>query len=795
MKGEKIVKKRWLSIFLILALALTMVSWEVFAAGEQAVTILGQNGEEKGEYPDLVQAAEAADDGDTLVLNQNVTNTAVIEVDKTLTLDGNHHTVAAVDKAFDMFRVTTEGTLTVRNVTLDGSSTENRSFSDIINIEGGKVYIEEGAILTNNRTAAVGIGTNVPGGVCVMNGGKITGNLNPAGSNSTGAAVTVLEGSTFIMNGGEISHNETLKYGTAGIMVTRGGTAYLNGGVIEENTALIAGMGAAVTIHGGRVEFNGTTIRNNTSANGYGAVYVRDASSFGTRWSGIAVITGGEFYGNKDEDGTPNAFYLWSSSETGAYLSFQGSPKIQGASRIYANGGTNAYPDFLPLRVEGAFTPQIPVELDVKYGYLIGQTMVEYDTDIPADSSHFVAAQEGYGFQKDEENNLLYTEEMVKVNFRDGDQVLDSRWSFVEDTVSQPDEDDFVKEGYELVGWYQDASLTQPWDFSSDTPGRGSGTLDLYAKWKALPPEAPEGSLVENLLKENAVTIDCTNGEVEHDSVTYGLKEGYIIGQVYGDEDTGYKVDISVPAAPYVKQHNTDTGAAHTLFPEDQQTQIITLEYVGDAWQVGQGEAPVTYTVLCETPAPQPPTAPEGSLVENLLKENAVTIDCTNGEVEHDSVTYELKEGYIIGQVYGDEDTGYKVDISVPAEPYVKQHNTDTGAAHVLSPEDQPAQIITLEYVGDAWQVGQGEAPMTYTVLCETEMPEEPGGGEEEHPSIPPADRPGGGDWDWPSASTGGQQEDAGKLPPQTGDAANVAGALLLLAVSGGLLAFLGKRH
>ena len=237
---------------------------------------------------------------------------------KSLTLDGQGHTVTAKNEAFSMIEVRATGALTIQDIVMDGSSAENRSFSNILNIEGGRVTIEDGVTLKNNRTSAINIGTNVPGGVCVMNGGTITENVMPAGSSSTGVAVTVLEESTFIMNGGTISNNQALKYGSPGIMVTRGGKAVLNDGVIEGNQTNVAANGSAVTIKGGEVELNGTVIRNNTSAAssygaGYGAIYVKEITSFEDKWPGVLTITGGEITGNQDADGNPNAIYLWSS--------------------------------------------------------------------------------------------------------------------------------------------------------------------------------------------------------------------------------------------------------------------------------------------------------------------------------------------------------------------------------------------------------------------------------------------------------------------------------------------------
>lgn len=508
---------QWPTILLTVIITSLWFSCTVFAVNEvdthlqDPITVRASDGSETG-YPTLFEAADAAKDGDTILLNQNIEMaffdrngsrqkpTMMVE-NKTLTLDGQNHTVTAKNEAFSMIEVRPGGKLTIQNIVLDGSAADNRRFSNIVNVEGGELFLENGSVLTNNCTAAVGIGTNVPGGSCTMNGGSITGNIMPAGSNDTGVAVTVLEGSTFILNGGTISDNQALRYGCSGIMVNRGGMAILNGGTITGNTTAVAGMASAVHIKGGRVELSGTEIQNNTSANGYGAIYVTNHSSFGEKWDGVLDISGGSITGNTDADGTSNAIYLWSRSSiegTGAYLYFSGSPKIEGASRIYANGSSSVA--FQPAVVDGAFTPVVPVEFDLLFDYVVGQTIVEYTDGVPADSTHFIAAREEYGFQKDTENNLLYTEAKRKVIFMDGDTPCDALtyWEFVEATVKAPGDGLPIKDGYVIEGWYSDDTLNEKWDFANDVIARESSDFFLHGKWIAAPSEPSDPGTDDN---------------------------------------------------------------------------------------------------------------------------------------------------------------------------------------------------------------------------------------------------------------------------------------------------------
>lgn len=249
------------------------------------------------------------------------------------------------------------------------------------------------------------------------------------------------------------------------------------------------------------------------------------------------------------------------------------------------------------------------------------------------------------------------------------------------------------------------------------------------------------------LLKDNAVTIDCVNEQENHENKTYGLKEGtYTIGDLTGNSADGYTCDITITNPnSYVDDYN-EVLKGHVLDPKEQNREI-TLRYVNGKWTVDEGEAPVKYTVKCETdPGTTIPEKPDNPTVEELLINNAVTIDCINDDVNHPNKTYGLLGKYTIGEVTDDETKGYKVDITVePDEAYVIQYNKDTGVQHSLLPEQQEAKVITLVYDDGQWALEEGYTPVTYTVICDSDSgdqtdPSDPTNPDDDNPVNPGGD-------------------------------------------------------
>lgn len=289
-------------------------------------------------------------------------------------------------------------------------------------------------------------------------------------------------------------------------------------------------------------------------------------------------------------------------------------------------------------------------------------------------------------------------------------------------------------------------------------------------------PQKPDKPTVEGLLVDSAVKINCINEDASHadKAKTYSLLDGYTIGDVEGNETDGYTVDVTVAPNAYVTQYNTDTGVDHDLSPDTQGEKTIQLVYVNDKWTVKEGSAPVSYDVVCVTdPGTTTPDKPTDDQVEVLLKDNAVTIDCTNKDVDHADKTYGLLGEYIIGEVQGNETDGYTVDVTVAPDAYVTQYNTDTVVDHVLSPNTQGDKVITLVYAEGQWKVEDGSAPVTYTVVCDTDS------GEPTDPTDPttPTDPSNPGDNDGNQGDNGNTDGGNGNNTGNTDNDGNINGS------------------
>ena len=180
-----------------------------------------------------------------------------------------------------------------------------------------------------------------------------------------------------------------------------------------------------------------------------------------------------------------------------------------------------------------------------------------------------------------------------------------------------------VREGYEWAGWakytinLQDVKnppFATYYDWSPDTTNvSGTGTHYIYMIYHQEAPSiptAPNSNTVEKLLDDGAVKVDCINNNVVHEDAMYGLfPDSYTIGDVEGGETSGYTCDITVQPGPYVRAYNK-TLEGHTLDPDDQTSETITLTWDTDSnsWSKPDTGIPVIFTVKCTTTPP--PTDP-----------------------------------------------------------------------------------------------------------------------------------------------------------------------------------------
>lgn len=178
------------------------------------------------------------------------------------------------------------------------------------NTDGG-VYHEaskNGAFEMNNgiisgNAAGYGAGVYVRSGLFTMNGGSIFFNTARGLTNSCGGGVYVCSnlGSTFIMNGGDITGNVS-KNGGGGVYVD--GTFTMNDGTISGNTAADSGGGVLVVYYG-------TFIKSNTAGVIYGSDAAEDRANKADKY-GHAVHTK-----NGSRDTTARATMALDSSKQG----------------------------------------------------------------------------------------------------------------------------------------------------------------------------------------------------------------------------------------------------------------------------------------------------------------------------------------------------------------------------------------------------------------------------------------------------------------------------------------------
>ena len=231
--------------------------------------------------------------------------------------------------------------------------------------------------------------------------------------------------------------------------------------------------------------------------------------------------------------------------------------------------------------------------------------------------------------------------------------------------------------------------------------------FDVACVTEIVPPAKPGA---EDLAKlEAPVEVVCTTKPETHAAAHFSLGDGtYTIGDVAGNKTDGYTCDITVTADRYVWWYNLDYGK-HTLTGDN--TKTLTLKYVEGQWAV---DTPVTFPVECGT-APQKPTPPT-----NEIGGATVAVKCITG---HGDLSWKIGSStFTVGEVTGDDTTGYTCTVTVQAEVYVNAFNSDkkaNGVKHTLA--DDAEKTFTMTYVNGAW-TGPTNPAVTFEVKCEEEL-------------------------------------------------------------------------
>lgn len=187
--------------------------------------------------------------------------------------------------------VNVSGTLTLKDIVIDGSLNAKYSDGAIIRVTGGSLTIGSGTVLQNNLHRdmssdgylASGGAVYAANGTVTMTGGEIKGNESWYGGG------VCLNGSTFIMSGGSI-HNNTADVigilnqdkGGGGIAAACGSMVKLSGGTVKDNVSHDVGGGISIGLPQentvkeiSRLTMTGGTVSGNTADGRGGGIFIQ----------------------------------------------------------------------------------------------------------------------------------------------------------------------------------------------------------------------------------------------------------------------------------------------------------------------------------------------------------------------------------------------------------------------------------------------------------------------------------------------------------------------------------------
>lgn len=338
MKKAKKITEKVISFTLALSLVICMNPMTAYANVKSF---------EAGETEDRIQQTSSAQTRLGTISNVTDLNTAIsssagtkdnpqeividasgITVDKTISISGKHvkFTGGTLTRGGsflgEMIKLSSEGSLTLTNITIDGNNISSASF--LIVVEDSTLISEVGTVLQNNTNSAVKIfNRNNKKATFIMNEGIIQNNKA-----TSGAAITFTNSSSmlFQMNGGIIQNNTAKTSGSAIFEAgfTNDPVIEINGGEIKNNKIEGTNLGSTFgTIHSaGVLHITGGTISKNTTNGRGGGIY---------KTGGILTLSGGTIKENEERFGlTPGA-----NSTTGNNLAMmKGTLNLSGSTTI-----------------------------------------------------------------------------------------------------------------------------------------------------------------------------------------------------------------------------------------------------------------------------------------------------------------------------------------------------------------------------------------------------------------------------------------------------------------------------
>lgn len=489
-------------------------------------------------YQSFEEAVAKAQDGQTVTLLADA-STAPVTIGKGVTIDLGGHTLSLTGKVKqdDAGITFTGGSSTIKNGTIVDTCQIARTFAVVITGQGTALTMEDATLTVQVPTSGDGYGMRVLNGAELTLNEGATVNSAPVGDNAgyiyginvygNGSGATFNEETATKLTVNEGARVEAYAFAVSG-----------NGGGTRDNTLIIINGGTLVSEAGPAIYHPqyGKLVINGGTLDGCSGVEIR---------AGELIVNGGTIKGDtketivyrKDQIGGSN------SVDGGGIIVAQHSTRLP--VKVTVNGGTiEANTAFIQHNVMGNDQASIDkIEMSITGGEFVGALRSDNFKD--ADGKGFVS---GGSFSDRAVGDFLAPGAAVAVNdgatpydiFPSTDEALENggahavvdgqgnTWVFaakdaaeefaqqvggkvttithtvtfddclvstentvveVENgtTVARPAEP--VCAGWTFEGWYADASLTTPYDFSAPV----TGDITLYAKWSKDAPSISGG--------------------------------------------------------------------------------------------------------------------------------------------------------------------------------------------------------------------------------------------------------------------------------------------------------------
>ena len=291
------MKRKFLSILLTLAMALTLLPTAAMAEGPDPVAQIG-----KKTYATLKAAFEEAKDGDTVTLLKDVTEDITIPTGKNVTLDlGNSK---LTNKSGDTITVALGATLTIT-----GNSEDENKVGTVDNVTNGKAdIVNNGTVILNGgwylRSEETGVDANTSGGNSyynILNHGEMTINNDTMVMQEGKFSSLIVNGYCDYAGGSDSRQNYVVGINQAAPKLTIN-----NGGFVGGVNTIKNDDGGELIINGGGFgNYEGCAVMNNNTATIKGGRFIAEGNYVlysryinDTVNTGKLTVTNGEFEGN-----------------------------------------------------------------------------------------------------------------------------------------------------------------------------------------------------------------------------------------------------------------------------------------------------------------------------------------------------------------------------------------------------------------------------------------------------------------------------------------------------------------